>query len=104
MYEKDLEAHKLKFEAEYVIKQPVNNSTDCRKAGEHEVACRVAQHHMKTLDASIRAWNAYINAAYYGGLSFFALALCAMLIVEIGPSRLNSQRPGGQPPPNTGEE
>lgn len=61
LYSKDLEAHKLKFEAEYATKAPIDKWTDCTKAGTSEVACRLATHHMKTLDATLGLWETYIR-------------------------------------------
>lgn len=86
LYSKDLEAHKLKFEAEYAMKASIDNKTDCTKAGTNEVACRLATHHLKTLDATLRLWETFTELTFYVGALLLGLGFIGFVIPLSGSS------------------
>lgn len=74
LYKKDLEAHQLKFKAEFAMKQPINKHTDCSKVEEHQILCQTALHHMKTLDAALNIWEFCVKLILYLGVTLFTLS------------------------------
>lgn len=90
LYSKDLEAHKLKFEAEFAMKSPISGSTDCSSAGANEVSCRLAQHHLKTLDSTLGLWETYMRLTLFSGSVLLAVGTIGFLMPLFGkpkPSR-----------------
>ncbi len=84
LYSKDLEANKLRFEAEYLMKVPITKTTDCTSAGENIVACRIAVHHMKSLDATLGLWQNFIELAACVGVALMGLGFVGFLMPLFG--------------------
>ena len=84
LYSKDLDAHKLKFEAEYLMKTTITKNTDCGAAGENTVVCRNAVHQLKTLDATLLLWQTFIEWAPKSGVVLMALGFLGFLMPLFG--------------------
>jgi hypothetical protein len=62
----------------------IDKATDCSKAGQSEVICKLAKHHMLTLDTTLGLWASYMRLTLFAGVILLMFGLVGFAMPLFG--------------------